>query len=429
MATRRKPTVRQSRRAGISAARLGSLLEAASLLNSTLDLEKLLSLILNLAIANVRAARGTIYLVDHERKELWSKILKARRPVEIRVPLGTGIAGHVALSGETVNLKDVAQDSRVFHGYEQRFGFLTRTMLCMPMRNRAGRIIGVIQMLNKRSGRFTSADETFLRAFSDQVALAVENARYHQAVVEKERAERELQIAATIQESLLPREWPPTPGYELSATTRAAQTVGGDYYTVAPLDCGRSLLAVADAAGKGVPASLLVSMLHAALHVQLVPEMDLPELFARLNAFIHRNIVPGRYITLVAAQLDPANHLLTTINAGHPPPCVVPGNGGATRVLAPGGFPLGLMPDATYEVEEVKIEPGDTVVLYSDGVTEAMDVTEREFGAGRLEQSLRRARGGPASAVQRQILEDIRAFADSRAASDDLTLLVLRRER
>jgi sigma-B regulation protein RsbU (phosphoserine phosphatase) len=93
---------------------------------------------------------------------------------------------------------------------------------------------------------FTSADETFLRAFSDQVALAVENARYHQAVVEKERAERELQIAATIQESLLPREWPPTPGYELSATTRASQTVGGDYYTVAPLDRGRSLLAVAE---------------------------------------------------------------------------------------------------------------------------------------------------------------------------------------
>ncbi|MEX0602955.1 MAG: GAF domain-containing protein, partial [Bacteroidota bacterium] len=135
--------------------RLESLIEASQLLNTTLELDKLLKLILELATGNLNADRGTIYLLDHEKQELWSKVLKGKELVEIRLKIGTGIAGHVAKSGKTVNLKDAWKDKRFFSGFDIRSGFQTKTMLCMPMKNRKGKIIGVFQILNKARGAFS----------------------------------------------------------------------------------------------------------------------------------------------------------------------------------------------------------------------------------------------------------------------------------
>ncbi|MCX6141705.1 MAG: GAF domain-containing protein, partial [Ignavibacteriales bacterium] len=132
--------------------RLEALINASKILNSTLNLEKLLALILDLAIKNLKAARGTIYLIDPERKELWSKVLKGKDLVEIRLPIGTGISGHVAKTGKTINLKDAWKDKRFFSGFDLRTGFQTKTMLCMPMRDRKNKIIGVFQILNKHDG-------------------------------------------------------------------------------------------------------------------------------------------------------------------------------------------------------------------------------------------------------------------------------------
>ena len=138
--------------------RLEALINASKILNSTLNLEKLLALILDLAIKNLKAARGTIYLIDSEKEELWSKVLKGKDLVEIRLPVGTGISGHVAKTGKTINLKDAWKDKRFFSGFDLRTGFQTKTMLCMPMRDRKGKIIGVFQILNKQHGAFTKED-------------------------------------------------------------------------------------------------------------------------------------------------------------------------------------------------------------------------------------------------------------------------------
>ena len=192
--------------------RLEALINASKILNSTLDLDKLLALILDLATKNLKAARGTIYLIDAEKKELWSKVLKGKNLVEIRLPLGTGISGHVAKTGRTINLKDAWKDKRFFSGFDLRTGFQTRTMLCMPMRDRRGKIIGVFQIMNKHSGVFAKEDETFLGAFSVHAALAIETARLHKDIVEKERIEKELEIAGAIQRRLLPKELPSLPG-------------------------------------------------------------------------------------------------------------------------------------------------------------------------------------------------------------------------
>ena len=156
--------------------RLESLIDASKHLNTTFDLEELLSIILHLATKNLNAERGTIYLIDEKTKELWSKVLKGEGLVEIRLPIGTGVSGTVAQTGETINLKDASKDDRFYAGYDKRSGFRTKTMLCMPMKNRHGKIIGVFQIINKQKGRFDKEDELFLKAFSEHAALAVENA-------------------------------------------------------------------------------------------------------------------------------------------------------------------------------------------------------------------------------------------------------------
>src|SRR3990172_181309 len=193
--------------------------------------------------------------MEEEKKEIWYKVLKGKELVEIRLPLGTGIAGHVAETGKTVNLEDAWKDKRFFSGFDVRTGYVTKTMLCMPMRNREDKIIGVFQMINKKGGVFDLEDEQFLRAFSDHVALAIENAYLLQARVENERVEKEIQIAAEIQKKLLPKELPAIAGYQMDAVAVPCKTIGGDYYDVVPIDDENFVLVVADVSGKGIPAA------------------------------------------------------------------------------------------------------------------------------------------------------------------------------
>jgi sigma-B regulation protein RsbU (phosphoserine phosphatase) len=407
--------------------RLESLMEASKMLNSTLNLDRLLKLILDLTTKNINADRGTIYLVDHDRKELWSKVLKGTELVEIRLPVGMGIAGYVAKTGKTVNLEDAWKDKRFFAGFDIRSGYRTRTMLCMPLRNRDGKIIGVFQIINKKNGIFTKGDEQFLNAFSDHVSIALENAQLHEAMIEKERIEKEIEIAASIQRALLPKNLPTIPSYQLDAVAMPCKAVGGDYYDIIPLENDRFVLVVADVAGKGVPAALLVSTLQASLHAYIQLGGDLPDLVQRLNSVVCKNTSPERFITLFACVLDPRNHILTYINAGHNYPLCI---NGATRdftMLAEGGIPLGMFPDATYVRGTMVVRPQDLLVFYTDGVTEAKNKTFSDYGDDRFKKCIEQCAALDASAIKKTILSDIHAFTGTEPQSDDLTLLLVKR--
>ncbi len=156
--------------------RLEAILEASKMLNSTLDFRSLLALILDLAVRNLEATRGTIYLFDRERGELWSRVVKGDDDdaIEIRVGMGVGIAGQVAQTGETINVRDVRADPRFFSPFDPHAGLGSRNMLCMPMRNRQGVIVGVIQIIDRRHGAFDAEDERFLAAFADHAAITLE---------------------------------------------------------------------------------------------------------------------------------------------------------------------------------------------------------------------------------------------------------------
>jgi K+-sensing histidine kinase KdpD len=178
--------------------KLDRLIEASRIINSTLDLDKLLGLILDAAAKSIEADRGTLYLVDPVKQELWSKVLQGSNMVEIRLPMGKGIAGYVAQTGEIINIPDAYKDSRFNPDIDKRTGYRTRNMLCMPMKNKDGKIIGVFQLLNKKDGAFAKDDEQFIDAFSAHASIAIENARMAQEMVQNERLSAVGRMASVI---------------------------------------------------------------------------------------------------------------------------------------------------------------------------------------------------------------------------------------
>ncbi len=188
----------QHRTSEVRLSKLLKLVEASKIVNSTLDLDKLLGLILDSAVKSIDADRGTVYLVDPIKREIWSKVLQGDNMVEIRLPLGKGIAGYVAQTGETINIADAYNDPRFNPDVDKRTGYRTHNILCMPMRNKDGTIIGVFQLLNKKEGTFTSDDEQFIDAFSAHASIAVENAHMAQEMVANERLSAVGRMASTI---------------------------------------------------------------------------------------------------------------------------------------------------------------------------------------------------------------------------------------
>ncbi len=405
--------------------RLESLIDATEVLNSTFDIDRLLEIILQLTLKNLAAERGTIYLIDEESQEIWSRVLTGKKMSEIRLPIGTGIAGSVAKTGRTVNLQDVSKDKRFQASFDRTSGFRTKTMLCRPMRNRNGKIVGVFQLLNKKKGTFTEEDILFLEAFSDHAVLAIENTRLHQASLAQERVEKELQIAAAIQQKLLPESLPVIAGYDLAAVAVPCKTVGGDFYDIIHLNDDEYAIVMADVSGKGIPASLIVSNLNAFLkaYIEYIPDPE--KLVTRLNDVAVENTTVESFVTLFFLRLNTRTHAYTFVNAGHNAPYVV--DGPSLTELPPGGLPLGMMPGMTYTSGTGTVPPGATVVLYTDGLPEAMDRKHELFGNERFIASVAKTTGLPASEVITRVMADVREFIGTEPPSDDMTMFVLRR--
>lgn len=300
----------------------------------------------------------------------------------------------------------------------------SRLALAVPLAA-GGRVEGVLAMGERSSGApFDEEDRDFAQALGRQALAALENARLQRVREEKLRQDRELQIARGIQASLFPRLPPEVPGFEVVAVSRPCYEVGGDSYDWIPLDGGRLALVVADVAGKGVPASLLMASVHAS--VRALAGTTAPAALAeRLNRFLCASTPTSRFVTLFYAELDPAARRLAYVNAGHVPPYLV-GRDGAVRRLAGGGPALGLIADASYDAGEVSLDPGHVVAVVTDGVTEAMTAGEREFGDERVCEALRRPSREDPAAVLEALVTAVDDWVGAAGCQDDLTALVLR---
>jgi sigma-B regulation protein RsbU (phosphoserine phosphatase) len=287
------------------------------------------------------------------------------------------------------------------------------------------RVEGVLAIGERASGMsFSQEDREVAQAVARQAWAALENARLQQVREAKQRQDRELQIAREIQQSLFPPQPPELTGFEVAGESRPCHEVGGDSYDWIPLGRERLALVVADVAGKGTPASLLMASAHAFVHA-LAGTLAPDQVIERLNRFLFARTHAGRFVTLFYAELDTAQRRLAYVNAGHVPPFLV-ARGGALSRLSEGGAALGLLPEESYAVGEVTLAPGDVLAIVTDGATEAMSPEEHELGDDRVCAALRRLSGGSATATLAGLVAAVDEWAGGRGRSDDLTALILK---
>jgi sigma-B regulation protein RsbU (phosphoserine phosphatase) len=406
---------------------LSALFEATRLLNSTLDLAELLELILKIARAEVNADRGTVFLVDKERQQIWSIVAMGLEKQEIRLPFGTGVAGSVAATGKPINVEDAYSLSCFDPSTDQKTGYRTRSLLCLPIRHKGGEIVGVIQLLNQTiEGRFTAEDQDFLEKLSGHMAMALENARLHRAALEKQRMERELEMARGIQRSLLPEAPPVIPGYELAVSNTPCFEVGGDYYDFISLGPQTLLLVIADVEGKGVSSALVMSNLQATLRALVTHLHSLEVLALSLNEMICNDTKSKKFLSIFLGLLDTRRNGLHYINAGHVPPVIVNGETGEYQLLQAGGTVVGLFPDSEYARGSAKLRPGDVLVLCTDGITEPCNLEEEEFGSERLADCVSRNRHKTADEIIEAVHAEVNTFSFGGVHTDDKVLMLLK---
>lgn len=410
--------------------------EAAVALHTSLDLDDLLGLILKAAREGVDADRGTVYLLSADGKELWSRVLSGAEKLTIRLPVGRGIAGSVAADGATVRLDDVYTDPRFDRSWDAKTGYRTLTMLAAPIRNRQRKVVGVFQLINKRGRPFDAEDEWFLEALSVHAALAVENATLHHEAIERERQTREIALAQEIQRKIQPERLVRQVG-ALSAAgmNELCEDASGDYYDLLDLPDGRLGFCVGDVSGHGLGSALVMAQARAWLRAYARTSAAPQDLLGLLNDSLTPDLERGKFMTFFLGLVDPTTGHVAWASAGHPAPILLRAATGAFEELPAGGIMLGVFGGFAYPAgAAVTLDPGDTLLVYTDGATEAAtpdhaDAKEDEFmfGEERLKEVLKAAAPRGPEAILDAVRVALHAFTGAPNLKDDLTLLVIQR--
>jgi sigma-B regulation protein RsbU (phosphoserine phosphatase) len=405
---------------------LSLLFEATRLLNSTLDLAELLELILKIARTEVKAERGTVFLVDKYREELWSIAASGLDHQEIRIPFGKGIAGKVAVSGELVNTDDAYSLPSFDRTFDQRLNYRTKSLLILPIRHHSGEIVGVLQLSNSQSGKFSPEDVGFLTKLSGHMAMALENAQLHRDTLEKQRMERELSLARSIQQRLLPEAPPVVPGYDIAVLSDFCFDVAADYYDFINLGPQSLLLVSAEVEGKGVSSALIMANLQATLRALVMHLHSLEVLAFSLNEMLYTYTRAGKHLSVFLGLVDTRRNVLQYVNAGHVPPVLVKGKTGEVKLLEEGGTVIGLFPQVDYTRGTVKLEKDDMLVCTTDGIIRISDEQKHEYGARRLTDFVRRNRERSAQGMVDAVLAELSAYSTASMNDDDKVLIALK---
>ncbi|MBN1579487.1 MAG: SpoIIE family protein phosphatase [Anaerolineae bacterium] len=409
---------------------LDAMLTISRIITANLDLDDLLKLILNELARAIDADLGALYLIDEEKDELFTRVmLKEIGDLhKIRLKVGEGIAGHVAATGEVLNTRSAYDDPRFLPVPDQVSGYRSNTMLTAPMRTPQQKTIGVVQLVNKKSGTFSAQDERLLTAMASQAAIVIENARLYAQEIQQRLTSQELGTARTIQTGFLPRDIPQHPGWDIAACWHPAQEVAGDFYDFYPLPDGRLAIAIADVSGKGVPAALFMAFSVTVLRFAMGLNFGPAALLDRANRSILSDQQSSMFATAFVGYLDLDSGTIEFALAGHNPPLLYRAATGQCHAFTASGVAMGVFEEATYVEETVTLQPEDVLVLYTDGITEMIDAQENEFGEERLKQLVVQHASRPAGELAELIIEAAATFAQDRGAFDDETLVVIRRQ-
>ncbi len=407
---------------------LSALAEAMKTIASTLDLGSVLDRLLYLTNQMLGFEYCTILLIDEEDERL---TIAARYGYpqsivqEVGLAIGKGLTGRVAETGESLIVADVSKEKRYLAGIKG-----ARSELVVPMKFE-NRVIGVFDVQSTNLDVFTEHDRGLLSVLADIASVAITNARNHHEALKardeqsRSRAlQREIALARTFQERFLPLRDPEIAGFDIAGMNLPGTTLSGDYFDYIELPNGHVGVAVADVSGKGVPAALLAASLQATLRSHVENVYSIARIMERVNDLFCRITSPEHFATLFYGVFDPTGSL-TYVNAGHNPPILISGNG-TIRELSDGGTVLGMFPGLSYDEGRIRMLPGDTLVIYSDGLSEVCGGGE-EFGEERIVQTVLRATGSTARTLASMLITEADSFADPEALVDDMTVVVTKK--
>ena len=423
--------------------KLNLLLEATSLLHSQLPLDSVLAKMIDHAVAVTDADRGLLEeavegpsdkIFDRLRVRLARRSGGQRLPPESMTPSQTAI--QLAIKKQLpVITEDIEQAEQNLQAAASIVAQGLRAVVVIPLyaSSRAssesatnvtrGEFLGVLYLDSKRPTAFSKLDRQILDALAADAASILDNARLVEKERERQMLEQQIAIARDIQQALLPKNFRDYPHIAVSGVNFPCLSVGGDYFDVFPLDERRTAFLLADVSGKGLGAALVTTMLQGALSGMTLGT-DPARVLNHVNRFLCDHVEVGRYATMFFGIIDDCGKL-EYINAGHPSPVLLRQDT-AEEAFTEGSFPVGLVPEAEFCSATLQLEPNDTLVLYSDGVTEAIDPDDEMFGVSRLRELLLAQHDAPLEALQKNILDSVRAFSRGAHQADDITLLLAR---
>src|SRR5882672_1494859 len=422
----------------IGLGKLNLLLEATMLLHSQLPLDAVLEAMLDRAVTITNAERGLLLEATPEGSLLHRL---ARRAGGIGLATEgfspTQTALRMAIDSQTgVITGDLQQADLMLQGAQSIVAQRLRSVVAIPLyamprasntesivHIQRGHFLGILYLDSKRPAAFSKLDRQILDALAVEAASILDNARLVERERQRQRLEQELTIARDIQQALIPHGFRDFPYFAVTGIHTPCHAVGGDYFDVFPLSDGRTVILVADVSGKGIGAALLTTMLQGALS-GMTNTTDPVQVFNHLNRFLCAHSDVGRYATMFFSILEEDGRL-TFINAGHPSPLILR-EGVVTELVSEGSFPVGLIPEANYRAETEHLRPGDTLILFTDGVTEAMDPDDELFGVTRLRKVLSGQHDVPLKELQNKVLESVETFTRGANQSDDITVLLVR---
>jgi phosphoserine phosphatase RsbU/P len=408
--------------------RLGDLEELLSVAKATSiekDFDRLIDLIVSAANRVMEAERGSLYIHDEAAGELWTKI--AHQTERFRIKVGTGIAGQAAAARQVINIRDADADPRHYKGIDHKSGFHTQTILAGPLINHDGRLIGVLQLLNKKTPpyHFTGYDESLLAAFSSHIAVTLDQARLVAQYVTKQKMDHDLALARNIQRSLLPKATPEAGRFDITGWSEACDETGGDYYDFVPMADGRLGLIVADVTGHGIGPALLMSEARAYARAAAGFGGTVDRMLHLVNNLLAADLGGGRFVTLFWGMLEPETGRLWYSSAGHEHSVLYRAATREIVELESTGLPLGVTADADFPCGgPFDMAPGDVLLVTTDGFEEAMNAARDQFGRERLRETLARCADGTAEEIARGIRAATLAFMAGAPQRDDLTLIV-----
>ena len=404
---------------------LSAVYNIAGLFAGELDLQEILDKTTRMVAEVMKIKACSIRMLDATTGALTIKAVHNLSPEYISkgpVTVDQNPIDRTALGGELVRIADSATDPRVRYPEQARREGLVSGLVCGMVYR--GKAVGVIRVYTGEPHAFSPYEESLLQAVASQAAAAIINARLVAETLEAERYARQLAYAGDVQRRMIPAEPPAHPKVEIGAVYRPTFEVGGDFYDLITLPEGNLGIGIADVSGKGVPASLLMASLRSALRVYAHFTYDVDRIMVEVNQHMGRDTRSGEFVTAFYGVLTPDGRRLPYCNAGHDPPMLL--RNGRIQYLESGGIVLGIDQEAAYERGLLETRPGDLLMLYTDGVVEAMNFADEQFGRRRLEESLRRYADQPAERVARNILWDLRRFRGLADRTDDVTLVVLK---